>query len=63
MKLLCITTCYNKAYYNEKEVYTVSDARGKELVATGYFERLDGPTPEKPVDEQPPGRRKKITVK
>lgn len=63
MKLLCLETCWDDAYYTEEQVYTVDAEKGKRLLATGYFKVLDGPPPEKPVDEQPPGRRKKITVK
>ena len=63
MKLLCHTTCFVGAYYNEDQVVNVDVDRGKELLASGYFERLNGPAPEKPVEIQEPGRRKKITVK
>lgn len=63
MKLLCHTTCFIGAYYNEDQVVNVGDARAKELLASGYFERLNGPPPEKVVERQEPGKRRKITVK
>lgn len=63
MKLLCIETCFMNGLYNEDSVYEFDSERGRELLKSGYFARLEGPPPEKPVEDQPPGRRKKITVK